>query len=127
MIIILPVVFISMWYVLYKKERNLIEGLVQAEILYHVALLGLTNVFSIGNLLNRLTVLSGWLVVLFFVFFPHRAHYAHRSHRSHWSHCAHRAHCPRLPPRKSHAPPRFARRNSVAPLTRRWRGLRPLP
>lgn len=69
MIIILPVVFISMWYVLYKKERNLIEGLVQAEILYHVALLVLTNVFSIGNLLNRLTVLSGWLVVLFFVFF----------------------------------------------------------
>lgn len=81
MILILPFVFICILVYRGRKEKDFFEGLVQAEILYHVCLLVITNLFSFGGLLNKWSVLSGWSAALFVtvlaatvqgVFFPEK-------------------------------------------------------
>ena len=67
MIIVLPVVFITMWYLFEQKEKNVIEGMIQAEIWFHFALLVITNIWSFGGMLNRWTVLASWCIVLAFI------------------------------------------------------------
>lgn len=69
MIAILPVTFFVLWFYRYQNSKNYIEGLVQAEIIFHAYLLLITNVFSIFSCLNKYTVIFGWLVVVFITVF----------------------------------------------------------
>lgn len=64
MILIMPAALAALIYMRWNKEKKLTEGIVQGIILYHVALLIITNIFSIPACINRYTILGGWAVVL---------------------------------------------------------------
>lgn len=64
LVIILPIVFLTIWTVFARKNKDIIEGLVFAEILFHTILLAITNIWSVGGLLNRWSIYISWMVVL---------------------------------------------------------------
>lgn len=76
MITILPISFLLLWFYRYQNSKKYIEGLVEAEIIFHACLLLITNVFSIFSCLNKYTVLFGWLVVIFITVFLSAKKYA---------------------------------------------------
>ena len=69
MIIILPAVFFAIWYLAAKKEKDLMEGLVVTQLVYHTCILVITNLWSIPELLNAGTVFFSWLAILGTVLF----------------------------------------------------------